>query len=240
LKIAETFRALESLYPGRIDLGISAGLTAHEETRQALLPGFDMEEARATRLYARKADELVAYCRNLLPEGHRFANGPVPEGEASPPLYFLGTGGGVGNMKLAARWGTPFCYSLAHGDASAGPRIVRQYRAEFQPSAQLASPRAILTGNVLCMETDREAVQLLEQIRQVHPDVRLNVFGSPERCLRKIAALTAEYACDEFVIIPIYGSITGMMPGLELLAAANAATSTHSTESPDMSTQMAR
>jgi luciferase family oxidoreductase group 1 len=239
LKIAESFRALEALYPGRIDLGISAGLTAHEETRQALAPGFDMQQARETRLYARKADELVAYCRNLLPREHRFANGPVPEGEPSPPLYFLGTGGGIGNMKLAARWGTPFCYSLAHGDPVPGKLIVRQYRAAFQSAAK-SRPYAILAGNVICTPTDREAVQMIEKIREWLPDVRVNVFGSASRCVRKIAALVEEYDCDEFVVIPIYTSVAGMLPGLELLAAANNAMSESSTESRDMSQEMAR
>jgi luciferase family oxidoreductase group 1 len=218
LKVAETFRALEALYPGRIDLGLSAGLTADEDARQALAPGFDVQQAFESRLYGRKVDELMAYCRDRFPAGHRFERGPTPLGQQSPPVYLLGTGSGVGNMLLAARWGCAFSYSLAHGDPRPGPEVVRRYRSQFQPVDSLAQPFAILAGNLTCMQTDVAAAEVLCELRRWMPEARANVIGSPARCRGKIESLLQEYNCDEFVLIPLYDCIGNLLRGLALLA----------------------
>src|SRR4051812_40477155 len=90
LKVAETFRVLEALYPGRIDLGIGRAPGSDPRTAAALAyPG----EARDVRYFPEQVDDVMAYLADTLDPAHPFAGvhaGPTPT--AMPEIWLLGSG----------------------------------------------------------------------------------------------------------------------------------------------------
>ncbi|MEZ5403193.1 MAG: MsnO8 family LLM class oxidoreductase [Bryobacteraceae bacterium] len=198
LKIAETFRMLEALYPGRVDLGVASGLSGSDQIRHALRHGFDLAQAVRTRLYTSQVEELLGWCRNTI-EGHQ----ATPRGQASPPVLLMGGGRGIGNMTMAARHGTAFCYSISHGSSETGPEIVARYRAEFQPSAELPTPQTAIAGTLICAETNSEALGVQNYFLALDKGLKAAVIGRPERCRAVIQELLDRYGCDEFIAMPM-------------------------------------
>ncbi len=155
LVVAERFKILEALFPGRIDLGIGRA------------PGTDQLTALALR--RRQAmpeeDDFLDRFRELLmleaggyPEGHPFRNvRAMPADVKLPPIWLLGSSDY--GAQLAATIGAG--YAFAHHFASFdGVAAMRFYRDEFRPSPRLAAPHAILGVAVVCAESDAEAEQL--------------------------------------------------------------------------------
>jgi luciferase family oxidoreductase group 1 len=218
LKIAETFRILEALYPGRIDLGIASGITGNEEIRRRLRHGFDLAQALESRLYTSQVEELFGWCRNTIPRLEKAYREVTPVGQASPPILLLGGGKGKGNMVMAARHGTSFCYSLSHGPSETGPAIVEQYRQEFQLSVQLSSPHAMISGSIICAETNAEALAMQNYFLALDKGLKASVIGRPERCRDRIAELLDLYQCDEFVLMPMASDEASKIRAYEMLA----------------------
>ena len=154
LKVAENFRVLESLYPGRIDLGLGRAPGGDRRTAAALAyPG----PIRDVRHYPEQVDDLIAYLSDGLDPEHPFhgvSAGPAPAGR--PEVWLLGSG--IDSALLAAERGLPFSYAHFFGtSAGHGPAIVESYRQRFEPSGDLAEPRVNVAVQVLCAETDAEA-----------------------------------------------------------------------------------
>ena len=159
LKVAELFRVLHALYPGRIDLGLGRA------------PGTDRRTATALRgPHAEGAplfpDDLEAPLDALLAYlGDGVAGPPairaVPVGVDAPDLWMLGSTD-VGGA-LAAKRGLGFCFAHHMNPADAAA-VVRRYRAEFVPSPHRHSPAAILAVSVVCAETDEAADRLASSL----------------------------------------------------------------------------
>ena len=136
LKIAEQFRMLEALFPGRIDLGIGRAPGGDRLTAQAV--------ARGPYAFAddfpEQVRDLVGFLDASLPPEHPFA--PVkamPAGATSPEVWLLGSSDYSG--ALAADLGLRFAF--AHFiSARGGDAVTRAYREDFRPSARDAAPRA--------------------------------------------------------------------------------------------------
>ena len=154
LKVAENFRVLESLYPGRIDLGLGRA------------PGGDQRSAAALayprrvldiRHYPEQVDDLMAFLSDDLDPAHPFHGvraGPTPE--TVPEVWLLGSG--IDSALLAAGKGLPFSYAHFFGTAAGqGPAIVASYRERFEPSERMSEPRVNVAVQVMCAETDAEA-----------------------------------------------------------------------------------
>ena len=146
LTIAEQFGTLESLYPGRIDLGLGRA------------PGSDQNTARAMRRDARASDqfpqdvlELQAFLgeHSLVPGVQAF-----PGARTQVPLYILGSS--LFGAELAATLGLPFAFA-SHFSPDALERAVALYRREFQPSAQLAAPYVLAGVNVIASDSEADA-----------------------------------------------------------------------------------
>lgn len=201
-RVAETFALLERLYPGRVDCGLAAGVSAGA-VRGALLPGFDAEREHHAGTYAHKVDELLAYLRGSFPADHPLANGPVPVGTRVSSLWLLGLG--RGNRILASRHGTHFSYSIIHGATRQDPAILRAYRDEFQPSRELAAPSGNVACSVICADT--EAAALAQRRLYEHHtggSMLVNVCGTPGQCRDQLHALAEKYAVDELVIMSLW------------------------------------
>jgi luciferase family oxidoreductase group 1 len=155
LKIAETFRLLEALFPGRIDLGLGRA------------PGTDTMTALAMRRsrqalggddYPEQLAELIAYDDESFPEDHPFRGiQAIPFDVKLPPLWLLGSSGF--SAQLAAQTGLGFAFASHINRAAAIPAL-RAYREEFVPSSRFPEPKAILAVSVTVGETAEQAHDL--------------------------------------------------------------------------------
>jgi luciferase family oxidoreductase group 1 len=158
LKVAENFRLLQSLYPGRIDLGIGRAPGSDSLTAAALAyPGM----ARDVRFFPQQVADVLGYLSDTLDRSHPFASVHAGPGEPAglPEVWLLGSY--VESAQLAAQMGLPFSYAHFFGSGTEnGPLIAESYRRHFRPSAHLAEPRVNVGVHVLCAETEAEALRL--------------------------------------------------------------------------------
>jgi len=164
LKVAETFRVLETLFPGRIDLGIGRAPGSDQRTAYALAQG----QPTPIERFPEQLRDLTAFLydtRDTLPEEHPFRTVRAtprvsePDGEESAPEVWL-LGSSEQSAAYAAHFG--FAFSFAHFINPHGSiGVLHDYRDRFQPSAQLGEPVASLAVRALCAETDEEAQRLI-------------------------------------------------------------------------------
>ena len=155
LVIAEQFGTLESLYPGRIDLGLGRA------------PGTDARTLRALRRPPSRADDfpddVVELQRLLAPAESGQAVRAVPGAGTEVPIWILGSS--TYGAELAAQLGLPYAFA-SHFAPDALLPALEIYRAEFKPSKQLDHPHAMVGVNVVAAETDEEARRLFTTIQQ--------------------------------------------------------------------------
>jgi len=217
LKIAEIFRLLEALYPGRIDLGVAAGVVADEVGIQALYEGLDFQEAVKKNLYGKKVDTLIDYLSNNFPKGHRFEQGATPIIQKIPEVWLLGTGSR--NMQLAATQGTAFSYSIFHGCSKCDSTILAKYRDKFKPSKMLTQPRCNVAVAGICAETEVQAKKqqiLFEKVDQGL--TRVNVVGTPEQCNEQIIEIQQKYQVDDIMFLSLWHIFEQRKKSYEMLS----------------------
>ncbi len=155
LKIAETFRLLESMHPGRIDLGLGRApgtdtITAYAMRRSA--------EAMTADDYPERLAELLAFDDGNFPADHPFHTiRPVPVDTRLPPVWLLGSSDF--SARLAAQAGLGYAFA-AHINGRGAVAALRDYRASFVPSGRYPEPWAILTVSVTVGETPEHAQEL--------------------------------------------------------------------------------
>ncbi|OIJ63198.1 LLM class flavin-dependent oxidoreductase [Streptomyces mangrovisoli] len=148
LVVAEQFGVLESLFPGRIDMGLGRSVGFTDGVRRAL--GRDKDDAGD---FAAQLDELLGWFRGTDPTGVRAR---PAEGLAVPP-FVLAMGEGAA---IAARAGLP----MVIGDLRDRDRMLRgieRYRSLFRPSPWAARPYVVVSGTVAVAGTPEEARRLL-------------------------------------------------------------------------------
>lgn len=162
LKVAENFRVLEALYPGRIDLGIGRAPGSDQLTDRALQAG---PGAVGPQQFPAQVQDLLGYLHGALPDGHPFANiHAVPPGPTVPDVWLLGSSDQ--SASLAAYFGCAF--SFAHFiNPDGGDRVMETYREHFQPhpSATGAAgdgPTGSVAVFVMCADTEAEAERLMK------------------------------------------------------------------------------
>lgn len=161
LKVAETFRVLEALHPGRIDLGIGRAPGTDPRTAYALrrAPGEDGSALHAAAdRFPEQLGELFAFTGDGFPEGHPFAPiSAVPADVSLPPIWLLGSSDY--SAQAAAEVGTGFAFA-SHFSPMDPAKVMRFYRENFKPSERMAEPHAILATSVICAQTDERAREL--------------------------------------------------------------------------------
>jgi len=148
LRVAEVFQTLETLHPGRIDLGMGRAPGTDPATSRALRP-FDGEQ------FPEQVREMLALSRQQFPPDHPFASvRVVPEGVTLPPIWVLASSGAT--AAFAGSMGLGYGFARHFSPTPPGPAI-RAYREHFQPSAQFPEPHVILGVSVICAPTEEEA-----------------------------------------------------------------------------------
>lgn len=155
LKVAENFRLLETLYPGRIDLGMGRAPGGDRVTASLLNPSNTFSEAD----YLTQLEHLQAYFKDAANTqyGRILA---VPQSETVPEQWVLSSSGG--SSHIAARHGLGLVVARFI-NGFAGPDMVEAYRRHFEPSDVLERPKAFLAIGALCAETEEAARRLRKQ-----------------------------------------------------------------------------
>jgi len=245
LKVAESFRVLETLHPGRIDLGIGRAPGSDQVTARALAGPF----GGGIEDFPDKIADVLGFLHGELPPEHPHARVlAMPTGPGAPEVWLLGSSDQ--SAALAAHFGTGF--SFAHFiNAEGGAAVTRAYARAFKPSPLLAEPRASVAVFVVCAPTEEEA-RRLAQSRDLfivrlytgrlsrYPSVaeaeayeysprewaiveharRRRIAGTPEQCRTGLEALAAEYGVDEVVGVTITESWETRLRSYALLAEA--------------------
>lgn len=243
-KIAEQFRMLEALYPGRIDLGLGRAPGGHPRTARVLFDGrpIDTDEGFANQLA-----ELSAIFRGQVPDGHplsgQVASPVVP---TSPEMWVLGSSGG--GASFAASLGMRFAF--AHFiNAYSGAEVAKAYRQHFRPWHE-DKPRLALAMLAICADDEAEAKAIekavlmrwaltamganrpvptieeaaaytfspKEQQIAAHDRPRLTL-GTPRFVAGRIRELAAEFGADEVILVAVAPSYEIRVRTFERLAA---------------------
>jgi len=149
LHVAETFRLLEVLHPGRIDLGLGRA------------PGTDPVTAHALRRGGTPGDfpqQLAAFVEEGFPADHPFRTVRAEPSEAPlPPVWILGSS--EYGAAVAAAYGLGFAFAR-HLNPRGAVAALSRYRGDFQPSAAYPEPRAILALSAIAASSEEEATDL--------------------------------------------------------------------------------
>lgn len=152
LKVAENFRMLETLFPGRIDLGMGRAPGGDRITASLLNPSNDFSEER----YLQQLNHLQHFFRDTAATQH----GKIlatPQATTIPEQWVLSSSGG--SSKIAAEFGLGLAVAkFINGFVT--PEVIETYRKNFEPSEQYQQPREILSAFVLCGETEERAVYM--------------------------------------------------------------------------------
>jgi luciferase family oxidoreductase group 1 len=243
-RTAESFRMLEALYPGRIDLGIGRAPGGDARTAHAVSGGGFPDASR----FPEQVQEVVAHLDGALPQGHPFHGVRVqPEVDTAPEVWLLGSSDYSG--LLAAELGLPF--SFAHFiNPRGGETVAQAYRSRFRPGRE-AKPRVMVCTFAICAESDAEAERLAAAIdlRRLHMALNIDspfptdeeaarhryseeerayvmgqraraILGSPGTCRREIEAMAGRYGADEVMVLTITGSYETRRRSYELLSEA--------------------
>jgi luciferase family oxidoreductase group 1 len=249
LKVAETFRVLHALFPGRVDLGLGRAPGTDPRTAAALRRS---REAVVTDDFPDRLDELTGYLDDDGPPRTGFTGTirAVPTNVPSPELWLLGSSE-AGGCLLAASRGLGFAYAH-HINPDDAVAVMRRYRDAFVPSPRRREPWAILGVAVICAETDAAAEDLatsgeLAMIRFLQGDrdrplpsveeARAHIYDAEQQALRagrghhvlvgstarvreRLRSLVTETGADEVMVLTHVDSHEARKRSYELVAEA--------------------
>ena len=236
LTIAEQFGTLETLHPGRIDLGLGRA------------PGSDQETLRALRRDPRSAEHFPQDVLEL--QGYLSGESRIPGVTAVPgagtrvPLYILGSS--LFGAQLAAALGLPYAFA-SHFAPAALQDAVALYRREFRASEQCERPHVIAGVNVTAADTEPEAHELFRAVtrsrvasllgggrrlsdeeaealvhspqgRHVTEMLRYSAVGDPQGVRGYLDAFVAHADADELIVVHAVPSLEARLRSVELLA----------------------
>jgi luciferase family oxidoreductase group 1 len=246
LKVAEQFRVLEALAPGRIDLGVGRA------------PGSDMRTAQLLRNDPHQsADDFPAQVRELqawvsgvdLPHGHPGRGVTAnPMGPTSPDVWMLGSSDY--GAQLAAHYGLPYAFAWFITDGQGAEQALAMYRRLYRPSPPRPKPEAVLCVWALAADTEEEAWRQFSgrerwkidrnrgvlgplaspdelALRPYGPGEQIEadklrstaLVGSGAQVAAKLRALAEQYGVEELVVITWVHDASARRRSYELLAA---------------------
>lgn len=242
LKVAENFRLLEALFPGRVDLGIGRAPGGDRLTASLLNPSntFDPKD------YVDQINALRAYLRDDHTPGtvHEKVKA-IPRIDSSPDLWMLTSSGE--SAYLAAHFGLALSFA-AFINPVGGPEAVEAYRQMFKPSESLTQPQASVGIFVFCGDTEEKAMQAqavmdyrllsiskgkvdespsyesvrnyiysAEEWRHVLFNRQRMIVGTPDFVKDKLESLAQHYKVDEVVVATFADRFEDRVRSYELL-----------------------
>lgn len=171
-KVAEQFRVLDALAPGRIDLGVGRAPGSDGRTAQVLNP-----DRYASERFPQQVMELQAWVQGRdLPQGHP-GHGihAYPAADTSPALWMLGSSDY--GAQLAAHLGLPYAFAWFITDGQGADEAMAIYRETFRPGATLDKPHATVCVWALAADTDAQAWQLFESRARWRMDRNMGRIG---------------------------------------------------------------
>ena len=184
LAIAEQFGTLESLYPGRIDLGVGRAPGGNGHTARALRRGLGSDGDT----FPRDLLELQNYFAPAIPGQ---AVRAIPGQGLHVPIYLLGSSDF--SARLAAELGLPFAFA-SHFAPEYLEVALHLYRSNFKPSPALDQPHAIVSVNVIAADTDDEARRLFTSIQQAFLNL---IRGVPRELQPPVDSMTDKWSPAE-------------------------------------------
>jgi luciferase family oxidoreductase group 1 len=187
LKVAETFRMLHALYPGRIDLGVGRAPGGTP------LDSFALQRYRGQQLssddFPQQLLELLAFLNRDFPAKHPFSRLTVsPDMPGCPEVWLLGSS--MWSAAAAARFGLR--YAFAHFiDSNPTRAALEHYFSNFTASSDLSAPHAMVSPGVVCADTEAEAERLLTSARLFRRRVRqgdVRPIPTPEEAIAELGA----------------------------------------------------
>nr|WP_254627903.1 LLM class flavin-dependent oxidoreductase [Myxococcus sp. CA040A] len=251
-KVAEVFRLLEALHPGRIDLGIGRTSGSADLVAKALAYGVPA----SNESFPTKLEDLIAFISGSTPATAEFQGlGLRTMAPGMPQLWALGSG--EQSSVLAARLGISFCFAHFFNPIHGGP-VTRGYRARFQPSHVQSAPRSSVSVYVICAPTEQEARRIArssdlltintrrgrneEPIPSIEEaeayaytpedqatlefDRKRVVCGAPAQVKEQLLGMAEEFQADELLITTIVHDHRARLRSYELLADAFSLTNT--------------
>jgi luciferase family oxidoreductase group 1 len=212
LVIAEQFGTLESLYPGRIDLGLGRAPGTDQRTLRAL---------RRTPMSAETFPQDVVELRALFgPRQPGQVVEAVPGTGLEVPLWILGSS--LYGAQLAAMLGLPYAFASHFAPADLHGALAA-YRAGFKPSAELTRPYAMIGANVVVAETDAAARRLFTSIQQGVTNLLRGARGQLQPPIDDIETYWTpieKAQASQMLACSFVGSPSTVRAGLERLLAA--------------------
>ncbi len=244
LRVVETFRVLEALHPGRIDLGIGRAPGTDQMTAFALRRS---REALRADDFPAQLGELLAFAHDQFPAGHPFQSvRAVPVDVPLPPVWLLGSSDYSAQVSAALGMGFAFARHISPDGAVEAMAL---YREQFTPSDTLPEPKTILAVSVICADTDARADVLasspaLSFLRlrsgqpgllpspeeaqaypytpteraQIEASRARHVIGSPSVVRAQLDELIAQTGADELMITTMVHAHAERLHSYELLA----------------------
>jgi luciferase family oxidoreductase group 1 len=214
-KVAEQFRVLEALAPGRIDLGVGRAPGSDQRTSLLLNP-----DPRSAAGFAQQVLELQAWVSGAdLPPDHPGHGIPAaPQGATTPQLWMLGSSGY--GAQLAAHYGLPYAFAYFITDGEGAEAALDLYRSNFRP-ALLARPQAAVCVWALAADTEQEAWRLFASRERTRADRNIGRLGPllpPEQAVREYSASEQAYIA-QLRSRALVGTAAQVKEKLEALAA---------------------
>lgn len=244
-KVAEQFRMLQTLFPGRIDLGLGRAPAGTGQAAAALRYG---RQAIPVEQFPAQLEDLLGWLGESLTEDHPLARvRATPRGTDLPEMWMLGSGGSTVDVAAGLGLGYSFAQFISGVD---GAEAVRSYRKRFRPSRAFDRPHANLGIGVLCADTNEEAerlsmslhlwrMRIMRRVDRGIPspeqaeeelgewgvssealirDETRGIVGDPERVRDKLRALADHYGVDEIMTVTVTHDFQARRRSYELLA----------------------
>jgi luciferase family oxidoreductase group 1 len=221
LKVAETFRVLEALHPGRIDLGIGRAPGTDPVTATALRRSRNGLEAED---FPQQFAELLAFSGDGFPKDHPFRSvSAMPSDIGLPPIWLLGSSGY--SAKAAGEMGLGYAFASHFSPTDPAPAM-RAYRESFEPSESFERPSAVLAVAVICAETEERAEGLASSMELAWVRMRSGnprPLPSPEEAMAYPYTPAERRLADAYRTMQVVGDPSTVRARIEELAGHTAA-----------------
>jgi luciferase family oxidoreductase group 1 len=215
LLIAEQFGTLESLFPGRIDLGLGRAPGSDGITQHAL-----RRDPQSAERFPEDVLELQAWFREVRP-GQRVR--AIPGAGLDIPIWILGSS--LFGAQLAASLGLPYAFA-SHFAPAAMMQAISVYRERFEPSERLDKPYVMLGVPVVAADTTAEAKLLHTSALQSFLALRRGMPGPlppPDATFRERLAEPERALLSDIMACAVVGDLEQIRAGLRAFAARTAA-----------------